>query len=74
MHDKEDVVTSVRVTRWVLVGLSALLAVVLVASGHVIVGVVIGAIAVTRGLLFVRMQQRRALVRERLARRRGRAS
>jgi inner membrane protein involved in colicin E2 resistance len=39
--------------RWVLVGLSAVLALVLIASGAVVVGAVIGAMAVVRTVMFL---------------------
>jgi hypothetical protein len=42
--------------RWVLVGLSAVLAAVLIASGAVVVGVVIGAIAVVRMMVVLQWQ------------------
>jgi hypothetical protein len=42
--------------RWVLVGLSAVLSVVLIASGAVVVGVVIGAIAVVRTMVVLQWQ------------------
>jgi hypothetical protein len=44
--------------RWVLVGLSALLAVVLLASGAVLIGVVIGAMALVRTVMFWQMRHR----------------
>jgi hypothetical protein len=39
--------------RWVLTGLSALLAVILIASGAVLIGAVIGAMAVVRTVMFL---------------------
>lgn len=63
--------TSVRVVRWVLVALTAALAVVLIASGHVVIGVLLGAMAVARAVLFVKMQHRRDQFRERIAQRRS---
>ena len=42
--------------RWVLVGLSAVLAAVLIASGAVVVGVVIAAIAVVRTMAVLQWQ------------------
>ena len=44
-------------TRWLLVGLGAVLAVVLVLSGAVVVGAIIGVMAVVRAVLLVQWQQ-----------------
>ena len=44
-------------TRWALVGLSALLAVVLIASGSVLIGAVIGVMAVVRTVMILRWQR-----------------
>ncbi|MDQ1475544.1 MAG: hypothetical protein QOE62_773 [Actinomycetota bacterium] len=63
--------TSLRVVRWILVALTAALAVVLIVSGHVVLGVLLGAMAVTRAVLFVKMQRRREMLRARIAQRRG---
>ena len=62
---------SLRVLRWILVALTATLAVILIASGHVLVGVVLGAIAVTRAIMFVTLQRRRSEFRARIAERRA---
>ncbi|MDQ1459873.1 MAG: hypothetical protein QOI08_1357 [Actinomycetota bacterium] len=62
---------SLRVVRWVLVALTAALAVVLLVNGHVVIGVLLGAMAVTRAVLFVKMQHRREMIRARIAQRRG---
>jgi hypothetical protein len=43
--------------RWLLVGLSGLLAAALIASGAVVIGVIIGVMAVVRGVLIVRWQR-----------------
>ena len=43
--------------RWVLVGLSAVLAVVLIVSGAVVIGVLIGAMAVVRAVMIFRWQR-----------------
>jgi hypothetical protein len=51
--------------RWLLVGLSALLAVVLVASGAVLIGVIIGLMAVVRAVMIVRWQRYGAMLRQR---------
>jgi Flp pilus assembly protein TadB len=42
--------------RWLLVGLSALLAVALIVSGVVLIGVIIGVMAVVRAVMIVRWQ------------------
>lgn len=44
-------------TRWALVGLSALLAVVLIASGSVLIGAVIGVMALVRTVMILRWQR-----------------
>jgi hypothetical protein len=51
--------TSFWVLRWVMVGLGLLLAVVLIASGAVLIGVIIGALALTRVAMILSWQQRR---------------
>jgi hypothetical protein len=61
------------VMRWILVGLTAVLAAVLVVRGNVVVGVVLGAIAITRAMLLGRRQHRRSMLRERIASRRDSA-
>ncbi len=43
--------------RWALVGLSAVLAVVLIVSGAVVIGVLIGVMAVVRTVMIVRWQR-----------------
>jgi hypothetical protein len=61
---------SMRAFRWVLVALSALLAVFLIARGSVVIGAIVGAMAVTRAVFFLRMQRRREQLHERLIARR----
>jgi hypothetical protein len=56
---------SIWVTRWILVVLSAVLAVVLIARGNVVIGVLVGALALTRIVLFVRLGRRRDRFRQR---------
>ena len=51
-------------TRWLLVGLSALLAVVLIASGVVLIGVIIGVMAVVRAVMIVRWERDGARLRQ----------
>ncbi len=62
---------STRVLRWILVALSLVLAAFLIARGNVVIGVLVGAMAVTRAVLFVKMQHRREQFRERIAQRRA---
>jgi energy-converting hydrogenase Eha subunit G len=71
---KEGSMTSMWVMRWVIVALSAALAVVLIARGNVLIGVLVGALAVTRMVFFVRLQRRRDQFRRRMAGRRNRPS
>jgi uncharacterized iron-regulated membrane protein len=52
-------------TRWLLVGLSALLAVVLIASGVVLIGVIIGVMAAVRAVMMVRWQREGGRLRQR---------
>ena len=51
--------------RWVLVGLSLALSIALIARGDVLVGGLLGALAVVRMVMFSRMQQRRDQFRAR---------
>jgi hypothetical protein len=57
--------TSIWVTRWILVALTAVLAVVLLVRGDVVIGVIVGALAGTRMALFVQLRQRRDRFRQR---------
>jgi hypothetical protein len=57
--------TSVWVTRCILVTLSVVLAVVLIVRGNVVIGVLVGALALTRIVLFVRLGRRRDRFRQR---------
>jgi hypothetical protein len=45
--------------RWLLVGLSALLAVVLIASGAVLIGALIGVMAAVRTVMILQWQRQR---------------
>jgi len=47
------------VLRWVLVALGVLLAVVLVSTGAILIGVIIGALALTRAAIILNWQQQR---------------
>jgi hypothetical protein len=67
---KEGVVRPVSGFRWVLVALSGALAALLIVRGNIVVGALVGAMAVTRALMFVRMHHRRAQLHERLIARR----
>lgn len=57
---------SMRVIRWIIVALSAALSVALIAHGNLILGVIIGALAVSRATLLVGMQRRRRRFRRRI--------
>jgi hypothetical protein len=57
--------TSIWVTRCILVTLSVVLAVVLIVRGNVVIGVLVGALALTRIVLFVRLGRRRVQFRQR---------
>jgi hypothetical protein len=46
--------------RWALAALGLVLAVVLIAAGNVVVGVLIGAMAIVRIVMFSKLQRRRA--------------
>jgi hypothetical protein len=61
---------STKVLRWVLVALSALLAVFLIVRGSVVIGVIVGAMAVTRAVFFLRLQHQRDQFHERIIARR----
>jgi hypothetical protein len=65
--------TSMLVIRWVMVALTAVLAALLIARGNVVIGVVLGALAVTRVALLVGMQRRRERFRRRIQRRDARS-
>jgi hypothetical protein len=56
---------SMLVIRGIMVALTAVLAALLIARGNVVIGVVLGALALTRVALLVRMQQRRERFRQR---------
>ncbi len=62
---------STQVLRWILVALSVALAAFLIVRGNVVIGVLVGAMAVTRAVLFVKMRHRREQFRERIAQRRA---
>ncbi len=64
---------STQVFRWILVALSVVLAAFLIVRGNVVIGVLVGAMALTRAGLFVRMQHRREEFRRRIVARRGSA-
>jgi uncharacterized membrane protein len=51
--------------RWVLVGLSLAFSIALIARGDVLIGGLLGALAVVRMVMFVRIQQRREEFRRR---------
>jgi len=51
--------------RWVLVGLSTVLAVALIASGAVLIGVIIGVMAIVRAVMIARWQHVGSPLRQR---------
>jgi hypothetical protein len=71
---KEGSMTSMWGIRWVLVALSAALAIALIARGNVLIGLLVGALALTRMVYFVRLHNRRDQFRRRMAERRNRPS
>ena len=56
---------SVRVLRWVLVGLSCALALVLLLRGNVLIGGLLAALVATRVVLLVQLRRRRNELRAR---------
>jgi MFS superfamily sulfate permease-like transporter len=62
---------SMWVFRWILLALSAVLAAFLIVRGNVVIGVIVGVMALTRAVFFVKMQHRREQFREKMAARRG---
>jgi hypothetical protein len=50
--------------RWALVGLSGLLAAVLIASGAVVIGIIIGVMAAVRAVLIMRFQRHQFPLRQ----------
>jgi uncharacterized membrane protein len=57
--------TSIWVTRYLLVTLSVVLAVALIVRGDLVIGVIVGALAVSRMVLFVQLRHRRDRFRQR---------
>ena len=55
-----------------MIALSGALAIALVINGNVVIGLLIGALAVTRAAMFVQLRRRRAELAERFPRRFGR--
>ena len=51
--------------RWALVALGLVLAAVLISRGNVVIGVLVGAMAVLRGALFLQWHRRRQQFRRR---------
>ena len=54
----------IRAARWVLVGLSAVLAIALVVHGNLLIGALVGAMAAVRAWMLVTMPRRMAAMRE----------
>jgi hypothetical protein len=71
MGDEGGRVESTFVFRGILVALTAAVALALILRGNVVIGALLGAMAVTRALLFVRMRRRRDEFRRRIADRRN---
>jgi hypothetical protein len=63
--------TSDWVIRWILVALTAAIALALVLRGNVVIGALLGAVALTRAVLFTRVRRRREELRRRVAERRN---
>lgn len=59
------------VIRWILVALTAALALALILRGNVLIGGLLGAVAVTRAVLFTRLRRQREEFRRRFAERRN---
>lgn len=57
--------------RWIMVGITFVLVALLIERGNVVIGVVLGLLAVARVALLVRMQQRREQFRQRFEQRRA---
>lgn len=63
--------TSMWVIRGILVALTAAVAIALIVRGNVVIGALLGAIALMRAIFLVRLHGRRELLRRRLAQRRN---
>ena len=63
--------TSDWVIRWILVALTAAIALALVLRGNVVIGALLGLVALTRAVLFTRVRRRREELRRRVAERRN---
>jgi hypothetical protein len=61
--------TSTWALRWMLVALTGVLAVVLITRGNILIGGLVGAIAVTRAILLIQQRHRRREIRERFRQR-----
>ena len=64
--------SSMLMTRWLLVALSAALAVVLLTRGDVLIGGIIAVMVVARIVMIVQVRRRRERFRQRIEARRGR--
>lgn len=62
---------SVSTIRWIVLALTAALAIALVLRGNVVIGVLLGALAVMRAVMFTKMNRRREEFRRRIEQRRG---
>ena len=59
------------VFRWILVALTAAIAFALILRGNVVIGGLLGLVAITRAVLFTRVRRRREEFRRRFAERRN---
>jgi hypothetical protein len=64
--------SSIWALRWVMIALNAALAIALMVRGNVVIGVLIGALAVTRAVMFITLRRRRAELARRFPQRFGR--
>jgi hypothetical protein len=63
--------SSMLMTRWLLVAVSAVIAVVLITRGDVLIGGLIAVLAAGRAVMLVQMQRRRERFRQRIEARRA---
>jgi hypothetical protein len=63
--------TSMWIIRLVILALGAALSFALIARGNIVIGVLVGAMVVARGVLLVTMMRRRREIRQRFRQRAG---
>jgi hypothetical protein len=71
---RRDSMQSIFRIRWVLVGFAAVFSVILTANGEVLIGALVGAMAILRIVMLLRWKQRRDEMRRRYPRRFERGS